>query len=75
MLNVELPTYVGLSPFFNEMWEREEIPEDWRKGLLVKIPKRGDISFCDNSRRITLLSIPCKVLCRVILNRIRMISG
>ena len=30
MLKVELPTSVEvLSPFFNEVWEREEIP-DWR---------------------------------------------
>ena len=73
MLKVDLPTSVGvLSPFFNEVWEREEIPEDWRKGLIVKIPKKGDISVCDNSRGITLLSIPSKVFCRVILNRIRM---
>ena len=66
-LYVNLPTSVGvLSPFFNEVWEREEIPEDWRKGLIVKIPKKGDISVCDNSRRITLLSIPRKLFCRVI---------
>ena len=51
MLNVDLATPVQvLSTFFNEEWEREEIPEDWRKGLIVKIPKKGDISVCDNSR-------------------------
>jgi len=24
--------------------EKEEIPEDWKKGLLVKLPKKGDIT-------------------------------
>ena len=73
MLKVDLPNYVvSLSPFFIEVWEREEIPEDWKKDLIVKIPKKGDISVCDNSRGITLLSIPSKVFCNVILNRIRM---
>ena len=44
MLKVDLPTSVGvLSPFFNEVWEREEIPEDWRNGLIVKIPKKGTV--------------------------------
>ena len=40
---------------------------------MAKIPKKEDISVCDNSQRITLLSIPSKVFCRVILNRIRMV--
>ena len=40
--------------------------------MIGEIPKRGDISVCDNSRGITLISIPSKVFCRVILNRIRM---
>ena len=58
MLKVDLPTSVGvLSHFFNEVWEHEEIPEDLRKGLIMKITKKGDISYCDNSRGI-LLSIP-----------------
>ena len=41
MLKVDWPTSVGvLSPFFNEVWERDEMPKDWRKGLIVKIPKK-----------------------------------
>ena len=73
MLKVDFPTSVGvLSPFFNEMWKHEEKAEDWRKGLIVKIPKKKDISVCDNLRGKTLISIPSKVFCRVILNHIRM---
>ncbi len=45
------------------------IPEDWSKGLIVKILKKGNIKSCDNWRGITLLSIPSKVFCRVLLNR------
>ena len=54
------------------MWQREEIPADLKMGLIVKIPKKRDISVCDNSRGITLLSIPSKVFCRIILNLTRM---
>ena len=71
ILKVDLPTSVGVfCPFFNEVWEREEI--HWRKGLIVKITKKGDISVCDNSRGITLVSIPSKLFCWIFLNRIRM---
>jgi hypothetical protein len=36
----------------------------------VKLPKKGDPRMCDNWRGITLLSIPGKVFCRILLNRI-----
>jgi Reverse transcriptase (RNA-dependent DNA polymerase) len=40
------------------------------QGVLVKIPKKGDLSNCNNWRGISLLSVPSKVLAKVILNRI-----
>ena len=55
---------------FAKIWDHETIPKDWSKGLISKIPKKGDLSNCDNWRGITLLSIPSKVVCRVLLKRI-----
>ena len=55
----------------NRIWNEEQIPDDWRKGLLVKLPKKGDLSLCNNWRGITLLSIPSKFLYSVILQRIK----
>ena len=37
------------------------------KDILVKVPKKGDMSSCNNWRGIMLLSIPGKVLTRIIL--------
>jgi hypothetical protein len=54
----------------NRIWNEEQIPDDWRKGL--KLPKKEDLSLCNNWRGITLLSIPSKILCSVILQRIKM---
>uniref|UniRef100_A0A183K898 Reverse transcriptase domain-containing protein n=1 Tax=Schistosoma curassoni TaxID=6186 RepID=A0A183K898_9TREM len=42
---------------------------DWKEGHLVKIPKKGDLSKCENYRGITLLS--GNVLNRVLLNRMK----
>ena len=56
-----------LHPLLKEVWEQEKVPDDWKKGYLVKLPKKGDLSSCDNWRGITLLSIPGKVLTRIIL--------
>ncbi|VDO93894.1 unnamed protein product [Schistosoma margrebowiei] len=49
---------------FNKIWDEEQVP-------LIKIPKKGDFSNCDNYRGITLLSIPGKVFNRILLNRMK----
>ncbi|CAH8549680.1 unnamed protein product [Schistosoma guineensis] len=56
---------------FKKIWEEEQVPMDWKEGHLVKIPKKGDLSKCENYRGITLLSIPGKVFNRVLLNRMK----
>jgi len=51
--------YFGLiaaQPFEN-VWKEGKIPQDWKDGHLIKLPKRGDLSNCGNYRGITLLSI------------------
>ena len=57
--------------FYNRVWTEEKIPEEWRKGLLIKLPKKGDLSYCKNWRGIMLLNMASKVFCRVILERIK----
>ena len=52
------------------MWNEEKVPEEWRDGLIVKLPKRGDLSQCTNWRGITLISVPAKVFSRVLAHRI-----
>ena len=63
-------TMGALTEIFEGIWETEETPGDWKMGLIVKLPKKGDISLCKNWRGITLLSITSKVFSRVIFDRI-----
>ena len=71
LLKVDIHTAtVTLHDLFKDIREENKIPEDWEKGLIVKLSKKGDLGNCDNWRGITLLSIPSKVFCRVLLNRI-----
>ena len=60
-----------LYPLLNKVWEQEQVPEDWKKGHMVKLPKKGDMSSCNNWRGIMLLSIPGKVLTRIIFERLK----
>ena len=59
-----------LEDLFRAVWESEEIPEDWNCGLIVKLPKKGNLTDCGNWRGITLLSVPAKVMGRVIITRL-----
>ena len=60
-----------LHPLLCKIWEQEQVPEDWKRGHLVKLPKKGDLSSCNNWRGIMLLSIPGKILSRIILERMK----
>jgi len=64
-------TVIMLYPVLEKIWKEEKIPEKWEEGLIIKIPKKGDLSNCNNWRGITLLSTPSKILTRIILNRIQ----
>nr|KAG5701747.1 hypothetical protein BaRGS_004349 [Batillaria attramentaria] len=61
----------ALHPLLHKIWEQEQVPSDWKLGYLVKLPKKGDLSQCGNWRGIMLLSIPSKVLTRIILERLK----
>ena len=54
---------------FKKIWEEEQVPSEWTKGYLIKLPKKGDLS--SRYRGITLLSIPDKVFSRVLLTRMK----
>ena len=58
-----------LYSLFDEIWEKEEIPAEWKECYLIKIAKKGDLSRCGNFRGITLVSVPGKVLYRIIMER------
>ena len=46
------------------------IPEDWCKGRIVKIPKKGDLTNCNNWQCVTLLSVPSMIFCKIIVKRL-----
>ena len=60
-----------LLPLFVKIWEQEETPTDWKDGHIIKLPKKGDLSSCENYRGVTLMSVPGKVFNRILLERMR----
>ena len=60
-----------LEPLLQKIWTSKKIPTEWKNGHLVKLPKKGDLGQCKNWRGIMLLSIPSKVMTRIILERLK----
>ena len=60
-----------LLTIFNEIWNNETPPQEWRDGIIVKLPKKGDLGDCNNWRGITLLSSVGKLFCTILLKRIK----
>jgi hypothetical protein len=59
-----------LQPLFTSIWEGKIIPDDWAKGIIIKLVKKGTLSDCNNWRGITLLSISSKIMAKIIIQRI-----
>ncbi len=72
-LNAELfkadntTTATILQPIFKDMWIDSAIPKVWNKGTIIKLPKKGALSDCNNWRGITLLSISSKIMAKIII--------
>ena len=72
ILKADLDTSTDLlQPFISKVWETEEYPQDWKNSFISVLPKKGDLTDCNNHRGISLLSAPGKVQNKIILTRIR----
>jgi hypothetical protein len=54
----------------NCIWNKEELPEQWKKSIIVLIYTKGDKTDCSNYRGISLLSTSYKILSNILLSRL-----
>ena len=40
-----------LYSLFSKIWEKEEAPAQWKEGIIIKLPKKGDLRDCSNYRQ------------------------
>jgi hypothetical protein len=52
------------------IWNKEELPEEWKELIIVLIYKKGDETDCNNYRGISLLPAMYKILSSVLLSRL-----
>ena len=62
-----------IETLFATVWREQHVPTEWRNALLVPVPKKGDLSLCDNWRDISLLDLMGKLFARVINDRLQLV--
>ena len=54
---------------FNKIWNGD-FPSNWNSASIVSIPKKGDLSDCNNYRGISLINVGLKILSKIVTDRI-----
>jgi hypothetical protein len=54
----------------NSVWNEEELPDKWKKSVIVPVYKKGYKTDCSNYRGMSVLSTPCKILSNILPSRL-----
>ena len=57
-----------------DVWREGVVPAEWRDAILVPLPKKGDLSRCDNWRGISLLDVVGKLVARIVQERLQKLA-
>ena len=63
-----------LMALFGYVWRDGCVPREWADAILIPIPKKGDLSQCDNWRGIAVLDVVGKVLASVLQRRLQVFA-
>ena len=66
---VEQFAMIYINLFFS-IWNREDLPEEWKESIIVPIHKKGDKTDCNNYRGISILPTTYKIVSNILLSRL-----
>jgi hypothetical protein len=52
------------------IWNKEEMPDQWKESIIISIHKMGDKTDCNNYHGISLLSASYKIVSNILLSRL-----
>jgi hypothetical protein len=68
-------THWEIHNFINFVWNKEELPEEWKESIVVPIYKKDDKTGCSNYRGFSLLLTSYKMLSNILLSRLTPYAG
>ena len=54
-----------------QIWKTQQWPQDWKRSILIPIPKKGSTKECANHRTVALISHASKVLLKILHARLQ----
>ena len=63
-----------LTDLLSAVWEERHVPYERVNGILIPIPKKGNLHRCDNWRGIALLDVVGKVAARIVQTRLQTLA-
>ena len=54
-----------------QIWKTQQWPQDWKRSILIPIPKKGSTKECSNHRTIALISHDSKVILKTVSARLQ----
>ena len=60
-----------LHSIHQQMWKTQQWPQDWKRSVLISIPKKGNAKECSDYRTIALISHASKVMLQILQARLQ----
>jgi hypothetical protein len=57
----------AIHKLINSVWNKEELPDQWKESIIVPIHKKDNKTDCNNYRGISLLSTSYNILSNILL--------
>ena len=54
-----------------QIWNIQQWPQDWKRSVLIPVPKKGNAKECSNYRTIALISHASKVMLKILKARLQ----
>ena len=55
-----------LHPIYQQIWETQQWPQDWKSSVFIPIPKKSNSKECSNYCTIALISHASKVILKIL---------
>ena len=60
-----------LHSIYQEIWQSQQWPQDWKRSVSIPIPKKGNAIECSNYLTIALISHASKVMLKILVARLQ----